>query len=87
MNKDLGSYEIGEVTEKSIEIIVSFDKPSMISTDRSLPDVLEVKFVVPDVIIDAETNEKLELEETELIFYLTLGYQYSEDELAELVTL
>ena len=87
MNKDLGSYEIGEVTEKSIEIIVSFDKPSMISTDQSSPDVLEVKFVLPDVIVDAETNEKLELEETELIFYLTLGFQYSEDELAELVTL
>ena len=87
MNIDLGSYVIDEVTETSIDISINFDKPSMISTDQSSPDVLEVKFVLPDVIVDAETGEKLEPDETELIFYLTLGFQYSEDELAALVTL
>ena len=78
MNKDLGTFVIDEVTENSIVVIVGFEKPSMISTDLSLPDVLEVKFALPDAIIDAETNERLELEDNDLIFYLTLGYQYTE---------
>ena len=56
MNKNLGSFVIDEVTENSIEVTVGFEKPSMISTDLSLPDVLEVKFSLPDAIIDAETN-------------------------------
>lgn len=47
----------------------------MISTDLSEPDVLEVKFVLPDHILDAETNEKLEMgDDSDFIFYITLGF-------------
>lgn len=40
----------------------------MISNELTSPDMLEVKLIKPDAIIDVETNEPIEIEDSDLTF-------------------
>ena len=42
----------------------------MISSELASPDILEVKLIKPDAIIDKETDEPIKLEESELSFFV-----------------
>lgn len=85
MNKDIGVFTLDKVDETGLEFSIDFAQPSAISNDIKEPDTLLVKFLIPDRIVDAETNKPLELED--LVFKIQIGVQYTEAELGELVDL
>ena len=52
---------------------MNFKDPKMISNEIYEPDVLQISFLLPDLIIDAETGQKLELEESGLNYFVQLS--------------
>ena len=59
LDKSITDVTLSSVGDRLLKISVAFSKPSDISKELTEPDGLEVKFNMPELFIDAETNVPL----------------------------
>ena len=57
LDKYIQGMDLIKVTDRTLEIDVLFSDPSAISQNILEPDILELKIVLPQVIVDAERYE------------------------------
>ena len=83
LEKSIASLSLNKVTNRTLEMKISFDDPFAISSNILEPDSLKITIILPQVIIDAETY--LELDQSELNREVVLVPQYTEDYFMEWV--
>ena len=58
-DKSILGYTATSVDEYSIKFNVRFGEPSEMSTDINTPDYLRIEFLMPELIVDAESFKHL----------------------------
>ena len=61
LNKLISSVILDEVKDNNLESTITFEMPRDITADITEPDVLFFYFEKPELILDAETKEPLEV--------------------------
>ena len=60
-DKSIADIALSSVGDRHLQISVAFNKPTDITADIAEPDKLEIKFNIPELIIDAETSKNLQV--------------------------
>ena len=58
-DKSIVNVKLTESTDTSVKIKIDFGDVDAISQDINQPDEVSVKFVMPELFVDAETGESL----------------------------
>ena len=75
-DKSIVNVKLTESTDTSVKIKIDFGDVDAISRDINEPDEVSVKFVMPELFVDAETGESLSDMSWEKTF--KIGPQYTE---------
>ena len=59
LNKQIVNYSAVSIDDYSLSFEITFAKPSDISTDINYLDYLEIEFLMPELIVDAENFKTL----------------------------
>ena len=83
LDKGMCDYSLREVDDMTLQFAIGFCNPRDISNEITEPDILQITFKLPELIVDAESYESLKAEE--IVYEVELQPQMSESEFQQLI--
>ena len=71
-NKRIANMTLIGTTENSLEVKIHFQEPDDITSDILDPDELVIRIIRPELILDAETGDYLQLDSSYLEYKIDL---------------
>ena len=84
LNRKIYNVTLIGTTNDTLEVKIHFEEPHDITVDMLDPDVLLIKIMMPELIIDAETGQNFKADEGFLQFNIPLMPQITDEDLKAL---